>query len=90
VSHDGSAATNDECKAAANAILRLIVDANLNKNAVVNVRIPDGTYERVKEALMDMGCQEGSGLSEEGRATAINLFLQTEPDPHTTAVLYYI
>ena len=90
VSHSGSSASDDECKAAANAVLRLILDANLNKNAVVNIRVPDDSFERIKQDLYNLGCQDGSGISDEGRATAINLFLQTDPDPHSTQILYYI
>lgn len=91
VTHKESSATNEECKAAANAIMRLILDANVNKNAVVNVRVQPDSFDRIRAALEELGCTSDiAGADEHTLATAINIFLQTEPDADQTQILYYM
>lgn len=90
VKHRNDEVTDEECKAAANAILRVTLDSYLNKNAVVNVRIPDSSFDRVRDALIDQGCQEHTTTPDGSFASAINFFLQTDPDVTRAETLYYV
>lgn len=89
VSHKQASATDAECKAAANAILRLIVDSYLNKNAVVSVRCQPSSYERIKAYLEDQGCLENTSGNDQAIATAINIFFQNDSDANQYSNLYY-
>jgi hypothetical protein len=91
VDHKDGSASDRECTATANAILRVILDCYLNKNAVVNVRIPDSSFDRIKQSLMDQGCVETPPTPDEtGHDAAINIFLQTEPHADRSHTLYYL
>lgn len=90
VKHKEGGGTEEECKAAANAILRVILDAYLNKNAVVNVRVPPESFDRIRDALIDQGCLEHLPAGDATFSSSINIFMQTEPDAERTDTLYYI
>ncbi len=90
IKHNDEMGSDKECKAAANAILRVILDSYLNKNAVVNVRIPPESFEKVRDYLMELGCLQHLPSGDDTVSSSINIFLQTDPDPTQTETLYYI
>lgn len=92
VSHKDGSATDQECKAAANAILRATVDSYLNKNAILQVRVEPDSFDRIKQDLIDQGCLEHEPTGDDGHpiTSAIQIFLQTEPDADRSYTLYYI
>ncbi len=57
IKHKTSAPTQAEMKAAANAILRLWVDARLNQSAVIVVKVPGDSFYSIIEDLRNQGME---------------------------------
>lgn len=85
VKHKQGTSTSGEEKAAANAILRITLDAYLNKNPVALVRLPSDSFYDISAQLQQQGMMvapDSSGV--DGFATpvesSVTLFLVSEPE----------
>lgn len=90
VKHKSGSVTSEERKAAANAILRLAIDTFLNKNPIVQVRLPNDSYPEIVNELMNRGLQQAPPNSsdfEEGFSADLILNIYSEQDGMKT-VLY--
>lgn len=81
VSHMNGSSTEGENKAAANAILRLALDTYLNKNPIVQVRLPAETFNDIANHLVSLGMQVApEGVEDGAYSSNLTLFLYSEPD----------
>lgn len=90
VKHASDSPTPEEKKAAANAILRLAVDAFINKNPVVQVRLPNASYGEIVSELYNRGMQEAPNSSDDfnnGFSSNLTLYIYSENEGMKT-VLY--
>ena len=89
VVHKNGSSTQEERKAAANAILRLAIDTYINKNPIVQVRLPADTYTDIVNELLSHGLEvapEGNEW-ESSFSSSLTLNIYSEPDGMKT-VLY--
>jgi hypothetical protein len=88
VRHNTDPSTTGEKKAVANAILRIALDAYLNKNSTSLVKLPLGSFNEISGYLQDQGMQvapdSGGGLGGDGfgtpLASSLALYLVSEPE----------
>ena len=82
VKHKNGSSTTGEEKAAANAILRVTLDAYLNKNAVALVKLPADSFYDISGHLQSQGLQVAPDMAAEGTPlqSSLTLFLVSEPD----------
>ncbi len=94
VTHKSGNATAGETKAAANAILRIWLDAQLNKNALVVVTVPASSLQPIADELVakhslvvvpDGGVVAGQ---EQAINTTMNLLLESEGDGKQIKMAY--
>jgi hypothetical protein len=89
VVHKTDSPTSGEYKAAANAILRVLVDAYLNKNAIVTVRVPVASFNSiVNELRNNPHINTAFDGSDNTVDSSVPIFVQAEPSG-TTIQLYY-
>src|SRR5262249_1167835 len=86
----GSSNHKYECYAAANAVLRLILETYVNKNPVVNVRVPEDSFNDVVQGFRNLNCQDHEPVVDGHLDSAINIFVQTDPNPDQKQALYYL
>lgn len=90
VKHSSDSPTPEEKKAAANAILRLAVDTFINKNPVVQVRLPNSSYGEIVSELNNRGMQEAPNSADDfnnGFSSNLTLYIYSESEAMKT-VLY--
>lgn len=82
VKHKNDSSTAGEEKAAANAILRVTLDAYLNKNAVALVKLPSDSFYDISGHLQSQGLQVAPDMAAEGTPleSSLTLFLVSEPE----------
>jgi hypothetical protein len=68
----------EECKAAANAILRMTLDTYLNRNAVVTVRLPDSYFTQIISALQSNPHIVNAPDGVEPADATLSMFFQSE------------
>jgi hypothetical protein len=90
ISHKTDDPTSGEYKAAANAILRILIDAYLNKNALVTVKIPPNSFSPISNELRsNPHIDTSGGGSETPVSSGVPIFLQTDEPDGPTLQLYY-
>lgn len=90
VKHKGGSSSSEERKAAANAVLRLALDTFVNKNPIVQVRLPNESYTDIVNEITSRGFQvaPSDGNDFDGGFTAdLILNIYSEQDGMKT-VLY--
>ncbi len=90
VKHKGGSSSSEERKAAANAVLRLALDTFVNKNPIVQVRLPNESYNDIVNEITSRGFQvaPSDGNDFDGGFTAdLILNIYSEQDGMKT-VLY--
>ncbi|MBA4074017.1 MAG: hypothetical protein C0508_03185 [Cyanobacteria bacterium PR.023] len=90
VKHKGVSSSSEERKAAANAVLRLALDTFVNKNPIVQVRLPNESYTDIVNEITSRGFQvaPSDGNDFDGGFTAdLILNIYSEQDGMKT-VLY--
>ncbi len=91
VTHKEGTGTASEYQAASNAILRLILESNLNANSVATVKLPEGSsFFEVVSCLEHQGAT--SAPPHDGShplASAINIFLESTPPGHTQTLYFF-
>lgn len=65
IKHKKENASQDEMKAAANAILRLWVDARLNQSAVLTVKVPGSSFYTIIDNLRQQGMETSPESNED-------------------------
>ncbi len=89
VVHKNGNSTEEEKRASAGAILRLAIDTYLNKNPIVQVRLPADSYNDIVNELTNHGLEvapEGNEW-ESSFTSSLTLNIYSEPDGMKT-VLY--
>lgn len=91
VKHKVGDGSEREYKAAADSILRVMLDSLVNKNPVVIVYLPDGApYDEIIQALRNKGALDAPPHSEDNplMSSAVNIFIkESTGSRHTT--MYY-
>ncbi|MBX9938333.1 MAG: hypothetical protein K2Y32_03740 [Candidatus Obscuribacterales bacterium] len=75
--------TEGEKKACAGGILRVALDAFLNKNPVVQVRLPHSSFNEIANRLEELGMQVAPDSPDDfsgGYSSNLTLYLYSEPD----------
>lgn len=81
--------SQQECKAAADLILRLTLDAYVNRNAMVTVRLADESFDRIiEEMLRNPHITRPTGGAEDPADAALSLFLQSESSDRREQLFY--
>ncbi|MBC7998341.1 MAG: hypothetical protein IAF58_10380 [Leptolyngbya sp.] len=83
IKHKNQDATASEKKAAANAIVRLALDAYINKNPVPTIKVPIDSFGAVSSHLQSMGFFDPSSNGsdfEEGYKSVMTLNLYSVPE----------
>ena len=80
IKHKTSSPSDAEMKAAANAILRLWVDARLNQSAVITVKVPGDSFYTIIDDLRNHGMEAAPEL-ERGLDANETMTLLIESDP---------
>ncbi len=90
IKHKTDSPTEGEYKAAANAILRIILDANLNHNSVAIVTLPDGSYSPIISELRNQNAVDAPPHdADHPLESVVNIFLQSGTDG-PTQTLYFL
>lgn len=90
VLHKTNSPTSGEFKAAANAVLRVLVDAYLNKNAVVTVRVPADSFNGITNELRNNPhINTGWGGADDPVDSSLPIFVQAEPSGQTLQLYYF-
>lgn len=90
ITHAKSNPSNAEYKAAANAILRTALDTYLNKNPIVQVRLPETSFDNISQELINLGMKEAPPNDDDfsgGFSATLTLYLYGENDD-TKKVVY--
>ncbi len=90
VKHKAGGGSGEERKAAANAVLRVAMDTFLNKNPIVQVRLPNESYTDIVNEILSRGFQEAPANADEndgGFSADLILNIYSEQDGMKT-VLY--
>jgi len=78
VEHAKTSPTREECKDAANMILRMLLEAHVNQSAVITIKVPQQTFDQVVAQLQIQGCSPAPQLApdqaEDG--ASLKLFLE--------------
>ena len=91
LSHKNGKATKAEKDAAANAILRIVLDCQLKKNHITVVSVPDASLDGVADGLVHNRCEiipQTPGDVEKPRTDTFNLFLKSEPEGRSIHLAY--
>lgn len=79
----GAAPTEGEKKACAGGVLRVALDAFLNKNPVVQVRLPHSSFYEIANRLEELGMQVAPDSPDDfsgGYSSNLTLYLYSEPE----------
>ncbi len=79
ITHKTATPAESELRAAANAILRVWVDAQINQSASFIVKVPSNSFYTIISYLQNMGMERGAELPPEQLATTpMTLLVQSE------------
>lgn len=90
VKHKDDSPGMEEKKAAARAVMRAVMDAQLNKNMVQEVKVPDESFNTITQTMQDYQLQEApDNLGEEGIAVDLSLFVESESSTSKKTLCHY-
>lgn len=76
-------------KAAANAILRLMLNAYHNSNAIVYIKLPDDSFDAICNELEKLNCVEKNTPVDEASKAKLTLALETQSGSKERHLYYY-
>lgn len=80
VTHRSNTPSAEEMNAAANAIMRIWVDSQLNQNAVIMVRVPQRSFSSIVSSLQRQGMVETPNVSpDQLKNIPKRLYVESEP-----------
>lgn len=80
VVHKSGSAQSDEQRAAAKAIMKMVVDANLNKNMVATIKVPIESFSTIAQEFQNYRFSPMTdNSSEDPTSSDLNLFLESVP-----------
>ncbi|HEY9785477.1 MAG TPA: hypothetical protein V6D17_08760 [Candidatus Obscuribacterales bacterium] len=89
ISHKNDRPESGEVKAAANMILRLWVDAQVNNLPIVLVKVPSQSFNSIISELQMVNCsQVPEGVLEDGQPAVMSLLIVTERDGQKARLKY--
>lgn len=89
VKHSDGAGVEEQ-KASARAVMRAVLDANLNRNMVAVVKVPHGAFDTISSTIQEYDLQptpENAG--EEGLDVDLTVFLESEPAGQTVSLSHF-
>jgi hypothetical protein len=86
-----SAFPADEQRAAGKAVMKAIVDANINRNMVATIKVPQSAFNSISSEIQNYGFApySPSGGVETPINSDMNLFLESEPAGQTQTLVHY-
>jgi len=90
IEHKNSPATQAEHKAAANAIIHIVLDAYLNRNSVALVKVPFDSFDDIIAELQveHFVLQNDSG-ADSPNPTGVNIFVASDPPGKSNSFTYF-
>jgi hypothetical protein len=80
VVHKSSSAQLDEQRAAARAIMKALIDANINKNMVATIKVPLGSFSGISQEIQNYRFTPVSdSSSEDPTASNFNIYMESKP-----------
>ncbi len=79
----------EQDKAAANAILRMMLDAYHNSNPIISIRVPADCFDSVIGELRKLNCVDATHGADEEDHSKMSLSLQSEPKGMSQQLYFY-
>lgn len=90
VLHKNPSASEDEQKAAGKAVMKAIMDANINRNMVATIKVPISSFSEISAEIQNYNFSLApTGMGETPIASDLNLFLESEPAGLTQSFVHY-
>lgn len=90
VLHKNPAAPEDEQRAAGKAVMKAVLDANINRNMVATIKVPMASFNVIASEIQNYDFAVApEGMGETPIASDMNLFLESEPAGLTRSFVHY-
>ncbi len=90
VLHKDASTNNDERRAAGKAVVKAVLDANLNKNMVATIKVPSSSFYEISSELQNYHFSPSPDSGDETPINSdMNLFLESEPSGMTQSFVHY-
>lgn len=90
VLHKVDAASTDERRSAGKAVMKAVLDANLNKNMVATIKVPSSSFYEISSELQNYHFSPAPNTGDETPIDSdMNLFLESEPAGLSQSFVHY-
>lgn len=90
VLHKEGTAPDDEKRAAGKAVMKTVLDANINKNMVATIKVPMSSFNIIASEIQNYGFSPAPGGGVETPVDSdMNLFLESMPAGMTQSFVHY-
>lgn len=89
IEHEGGTPSDDEFKAAANMIARILVDCHTNRNPLEMIEVRDDSFNRISQEMQNHGWAEFHAQGEQGVQVDVNIYIRAKDNPDTHVNLSY-
>ena len=80
VVHDDNSPVEEERRAAGKAIMRAVLDAQINHNMIAAVKVPIGSFNSIIAEIQNYNFHPASESPNEELHSDMNLFIESEPE----------
>lgn len=89
IDHEDPTASDDEFKASANMIARILVDCHTNRNPLEVIEVKDDSFSRVSQEMQNHGWQQYQAQTDKGSQIKVNIFIRAKENTDMNISLSY-